>query len=371
MSPSPDSHEESRSETLAAQLWEIMPVRHLKSPALLSELSSRWCERQRAWHGPEHLWSLVSEIARRSPSEDRDILLLAALYHDAVYFPKATDNEEASARLLLSHAANPQSSLIAKAAKIIVASKWTDLPVSSLEQAFFELDTFQLSDGCPLGERLAYERAIFREYQRAPWAIYQKQRRDFLESWAERFPWHRKGASECMELLASLSPRLAVYPGSFHPFHLGHLSILRQAEQTFDKVIVAIGVNRQKNASAESIGRRLAEVQSQLPFHEVAAFGGLLSTFLDEADFPATVIRGVRDGTDLEAELRYTRFLSELRPGTCAVWIGCEPEYQHLSSSGIRELESIEPGAGKRYVPNVESIYDLAHAPTNLGRALA
>ena len=61
--------------------------------------------------------------------------------------------------------------------------------------------------------------------------------------------------------------------------------------------------------------------------------------------------------TDLEAELRYARFLDELRPGTGVVWISCEAQYQHLSSSAIRELEAIQPGAGERYVPSATEIY--------------
>jgi phosphopantetheine adenylyltransferase len=71
----------------------------------------------------------------------------------------------------------------------------------------------------------------------------------------------------------------------------------------------------------------------------------------------------VRDGTDLEAELRFVRFLNELRPNTGVVWISCEAELQHLSSSAIRELESIEPGAGQRYVPDSARIYELISSP--------
>jgi phosphopantetheine adenylyltransferase len=70
----------------------------------------------------------------------------------------------------------------------------------------------------------------------------------------------------------------------------------------------------------------------------------------------------VRDGTDLEAELRFVRFLNELRPRTSVTWISCEAELQHLSSSAIRELNAIEPGAGKRYIPDVASIYALEAA---------
>jgi phosphopantetheine adenylyltransferase len=60
-----------------------------------------------------------------------------------------------------------------------------------------------------------------------------------------------------------------------------------------------------------------------------------------------------------EAELRYARFLGELRPETNVVWIGCEAEWQHLSSSAIRELESIAVGSGSRYVPDTVGIYGL------------
>jgi pantetheine-phosphate adenylyltransferase len=153
---------------------------------------------------------------------------------------------------------------------------------------------------------------------------------------------------------------VAIYPGSFSPFHLGHLSILRQAEAMFDQVIVAVGVNRQKAGAAATAPERAAALQARLRFHEVASFDGLLTDFVEALTLPVTIVRGVRDGTDLEAELRFVRFLNDLRPDTRVVWIGCEAELQHLSSSAIRELESIEPKAAQRYVPDTASIYDLA-----------
>ena len=133
--------------------------------------------------------------------------------------------------------------------------------------------------------------------------------------------------------------------------------MLQRAEQAFDKVIVALGVNRQKLRAADSLDQRREALQAQLPFHETAAFDGLLSEFLDSIGVPVTVVRGVRDGTDLEAELRYTRFLDELRPGTGVVWISCEPQFQHLSSSAIRELAAIHPGAEARYLPTTAEVY--------------
>jgi pantetheine-phosphate adenylyltransferase len=358
----------SRAAILAATLEETIPLQHLREAALLGDVAARWCERQRVWHGPEHLLRMSEEIGTMPAGDDRDVLSLAALYHDAIYDPRAANNEEASAALLLSHAADPRSTAIARAAEIIIASKWPKPPETALRKIFFALDSHQLADDCPLHERLAYERAIFREYQWVNWETYREKRREFLQGWARVFPQHRRGVAECIELLDGLSPRVAVYPGSFAPFHLGHLSILRQAESVFDKVIVAVGVNRQKSGAVESTQTRSTDLQTRLRFHEVASFAGLLTSFVDEMPLPATIVRGVRDGTDLEAELRFVRFLNELRPRTGVVWISCEAELQHLSSSAIRELESIEPGAGQRYVPDTASIYGLVDSPEPMGR---
>jgi pantetheine-phosphate adenylyltransferase len=192
---------------------------------------------------------------------------------------------------------------------------------------------------------------------------YRTKRAAFLAQWAERFPDHRRGVRECLELLSGLRPRIAVYPGSFNPFHRGHLSILRQAERSFDKVVVSVGINRRKSGSVDSASERFADLQSRLCFHEVTLFDGLLSHYLDGLGYEVTVVRGVRDGTDLEAELRYVRFLNELRPDTNVVWIGCEAELQHLSSSAVRELESFRAGAGDRYLPDTATIYDLVQGP--------
>ena len=367
----PFAHGFYPTATLAAKLARDVPVRYLRSPDLLMEVAAHWNERQRCWHGPEHALAMLRDIAALDvSSEDRDSLQLAAVYHDAIYNPRAPDNEEQSAALLARHAAVPDAPAVRCALELIADSKWTRLPETPLGRSFFRLDTFQLSDDCPLAERLAYERAIFREYQCAPWRDYRAKRAEFLRGWADRFPEHRRGVDECIQLLRALQPRIAVYPGSFQPFHLGHLSILQRAEGAFDKVIVALGVNRQKLRAANSLDQRREALQAQLPFHETAAFDGLLSEFLDGVGVPVTVVRGVRDGTDLEAELRYTRFLDELRPGTGVVWISCEPQYQHLSSSAMRELAAIHPGAETRYLPTAAHVYrwteEKSSAPTAL-----
>jgi predicted metal-dependent HD superfamily phosphohydrolase len=112
-----------RSAELSAALARVIPLHRLRDAALIGNVAARWCERQRVWHGPDHLLRMLESIAPMPAGDDRDILLLAALYHDAIYDPREADNEEQSAALLLDHAADPWQTVIVQAAEIILASK--------------------------------------------------------------------------------------------------------------------------------------------------------------------------------------------------------------------------------------------------------
>ena len=134
--------------------------------------------------------------------------------------------------------------------------------------------------------------------------------------------------------------RLAIYPGSFNPFHKGHLDVLLKAEKIFDEVIIARGVNPEK------IGTRYPMPQS-LGDRQIKNYNGLLTDFLKGLPYDnVTVIRGLRNATDLQYEMNQYRYIQVLMPEIQMISIFCDKEYEHLSSSGIRALS----GYGEEHV---------------------
>lgn len=131
----------------------------------------------------------------------------------------------------------------------------------------------------------------------------------------------------------------AVYAGSFDPFTIGHLHVLRQAAEVFDTVYVAIAVNSEKNrrTDKETMKRAIQRViaSNGIDNAEVEVFDGLTVDFAIEkgAKF---LIRGLRNGTDYEYEENMAIVNSKVS--------GIETIYfragktAHISSSVVMEL---------------------------------
>lgn len=139
--------------------------------------------------------------------------------------------------------------------------------------------------------------------------------------------------------------KVAIYPGSFNPFHKGHYNILMKAEKIFDKVIIARGINPEKSSSQCP----LPDIISSKP---VLLYGGLLTDFISELVMydNITVIRGLRNAVDLQYEMNQYRFLQDLMPEIQVVSIFCDKEYEHISSSAIRMLQGYGDDKVKDYL---------------------
>lgn len=137
----------------------------------------------------------------------------------------------------------------------------------------------------------------------------------------------------------SNAEKVAVYTGSFDPFHLGHENIVRRASRLFDRVIVGVGVNPDKHSlfSPEEKVGMIADVLDDLPNVEARSFQGLAVHFVQELG--ATVLlRGIRALADLDYEFTMSLTNSTLDPSIETIFLMAQKEYTHLSSSLIRQI---------------------------------
>lgn len=139
--------------------------------------------------------------------------------------------------------------------------------------------------------------------------------------------------------------KIAIYPGSFNPFHKGHYNILMKAEQIFDKVIIARGINPEKPHSQTML-------PDSIKAKHVMTYSGLLTDFINElTEYDSvTVIRGLRNAVDLQHEMNQYRFLQDLKPDIKLISIFCDKEYEHISSSAIRMLQGYGDDKVKNYL---------------------
>lgn len=132
---------------------------------------------------------------------------------------------------------------------------------------------------------------------------------------------------------------IAIYPGSFDPFTTGHLDILKKGSEIFDKVIVAVAYNSQKQGFLP-IEKRLELIRlsvNNLKNVSVDSFEGLTVDYARTVN--ATVLlRGLRNSLDFEYELQLSQTNSAMFKELKTVFLITKPELGFISSSMIREI---------------------------------
>ncbi|WP_296535057.1 pantetheine-phosphate adenylyltransferase [uncultured Actinomyces sp.] len=133
---------------------------------------------------------------------------------------------------------------------------------------------------------------------------------------------------------------LAVYPGSFDPLTLGHVDIASRATTLFDVVVIGVAHNAAKaGRHLLDVEERLALVRastSHLPGVEVDLVPGLLADYCRQRGASA-IIKGLRNGSDLDAELPMALLNRDLgAPET--VFLTASPAYAHISSSLVKDI---------------------------------
>jgi pantetheine-phosphate adenylyltransferase len=134
----------------------------------------------------------------------------------------------------------------------------------------------------------------------------------------------------------------AVYPGTFDPITRGHEDIVRRASRLFDRVIVAVAENRNKNPffSLQERVEMARQILADVPGVEVEGFSGLLIDFAASHQ-ATTVLRGLRAVSDFEYEFQLAGMNRNLRPEIETIFMTPSDQYMFISSSMVREVAQL------------------------------
>ena len=152
-----------------------------------------------------------------------------------------------------------------------------------------------------------------------------------------------------------LQVRTVIYPGSFDPFTNGHLDVVERAAKLFDRVIVAVAQNTDKQTlfTQAERKRQIATVLADLPNVEVTEFKGLLVEFA-KAQKAQAIIRGLRAVSDFEFEFQLALMNRKLEEEIETIFMMPREAYTFLSSKLVKEIAQLG-GDVSAFVPaNVE-----------------
>jgi pantetheine-phosphate adenylyltransferase len=142
-------------------------------------------------------------------------------------------------------------------------------------------------------------------------------------------------------------PRIALYPGSFDPVTNGHLDVVRHAVTLCDRLIVSIGVHPARKPLF-STEERLEMVRSVFgPIAQKAGCAFDCNTY-DNLTVAAAqkagatiMIRGLRDGTDLDYEMQLAGMNEIMAPDVHTVFVAASPPVRPITATLVRQIASM------------------------------
>ena len=137
----------------------------------------------------------------------------------------------------------------------------------------------------------------------------------------------------------------AIYPGSFDPFTNGHLDILRDASAIFDRVVVAVGAHPTKSGMLDP-SERITLVEACIDEADLSGratareFDGLVIEAARDWGASA-IVRGVRDGTDLDYEMQMIGMNREMAPEVATVLLPPRTASRHVTGTLVRQIAAM------------------------------
>ena len=158
--------------------------------------------------------------------------------------------------------------------------------------------------------------------------------------------------------------RLAIFPGSFDPLTNGHVDIILRSAHLFERIVVAVLVNLDKNplfTAAERV-EIIRGVFREYPNVEVDTFDGLLVDYARRKRSSA-IIRGLRAVSDFEYEFQMALMNRHMEPTLETVFMMPAEQYTYLSSRLIKEVFTLG-GAVRGLVPPLVEDWMRRKSPT-------
>jgi len=147
--------------------------------------------------------------------------------------------------------------------------------------------------------------------------------------------------------------KIAIFPGSFDPFTVGHESIVRRAIPIFDQIIISIGHNTSKKSffSEEKRKELIERVFENEKSVSVEIYDGLTVQFCKQRK-SKYILRGLRTSADFEYERPIAQVNKALETDIETVYLLTLPEHSSISSSIVKEILKYQ-GDVSKFVPQV------------------
>ena len=156
--------------------------------------------------------------------------------------------------------------------------------------------------------------------------------------------------------------RIGIYSGTFDPITLGHIDVTLRARTLFDVLYIAVAAGHHKK-TLFSQAERMALVKTSLPAEgiKVIAMDGLIVDSCKQIG-AKTIVRGVRNGTDVDYESQMAQMNRKLAHDIETIFMLPEPQVQCISSTLVREISRLGGDVSHLVSPAVAAALAKAQA---------